>query len=277
MSSKKSEIRVAREEMIRQAELPKQAKENTPMRRLSRFFGWAVPVVIVGGLFISVICAFVIYNFDLCSAWLCTAYAAAICADIWIVLAAFADTESESAEVKRAKLLRDAKEEEAVSGVLKGTFGGLIVTFIGVAHLCFAIFTDSLKISAQHLGGLACLLGTIFWGMLGLRVVCIGIGLLFSYKRILAEEAAGATFIELPPDEDEEEIARLIVERRCGIVSTNDSHPNNMDAENDYIDDPDYERGQNRYNCHRSPATQRNSRQPDASSSDDSFYDEIQF
>lgn len=117
----------------------------------------------------------------------------------------------------------------------------------------------------------------------------------------------------LPPDEDGEDWGRIIAERRGGVVSTDGSHSDNMDAENDYIDDPDYdytpngrnahrvptfvldsrlnnvdaensyidnpdyERGENRYNCHRSPATQRNSRQSNALSSDDSFYDEVQF
>ena len=308
MSGTKSEKRAARKEMIRQAELARQAKENTPMRKMARFFGWATLAVFVGGLFISVICSFVIYRFNFGAAMLCSIYAAAICINIWIAI----PCDDESEDVKRAKLLKEAKEEDAVSGVLKAIFDGLIFTLVGVAHLCFAIFTDSLKIDAEHLGGLVCLLGTIFWGMLGLRVVCTSIGCLFSYKKVLAEEAAGAIFVELPPDEDEEEFARLIAEEEGAPFNT-DSHPNNMDAENDYIDDPDYDYtpnhrngrcvptfaldsrpnnfdaensyiddpdydyGQSRYNCHRSPATQRNSRQPNDSSSDDSFYDEVQF
>ena len=57
-----------------------------------------------------------------------------------------------------------------------------------------------------------------------------------------------------------------------------DSRPNNFDAENSYIDDPDYDRGQSRYNCHRSPAPKKNSRRSsNYSSSDDSFYDEVQY
>lgn len=310
MSSKKSERRAARKEMVRQAELARQAKENTPMHKMARFFGWATLAVFTGGLFISVICSFLIYRFNFGAAMLCSIYAAAICINIWIAI----PCDDESEDVKRAKLLKEAKEEDAVSGSLKAIFGGLIVTLIGVAHLCFAIFTDSLKIDAEHLTGLVCLLGTIAWGMLGLRVVFTCIGCLFSYKKVLAEEAAGVRFVELPPDEDEEELERIIAERMGDVPFNTDSHPNNMDAENDYIDDPDYDygsinnndrsvptfaldsrpnnfdaensyiddpdydRGQSRYNCHRSPAPKKNSRRSsNYSSADDSFYDEVQY
>lgn len=304
MSSKKSQKRAARKEMIRRAELVRKAEVK---EQFKAFWGWMSLAVLLTGALISWLCSFAIEDFSTSSAIWCSVYAAAILFVIWIHVPS---TEQESESVKKARLLKEAKEKGAVNnscGCM--SIGGM---FLGVGFFNFLMLYNW-NFNILNLERLSYLLGMIAWTFAGGSIVLHFAFNLIKYKKVLAEEAAGARFVELPPDEGEEELARLMAEEE-GVPFTTDSHPNNMDAENDYIDDPDYDygltssngrrvptfaldshynntdaendyiddphydRGQNRYNCHRSPAPRSNSRRSNSSShSDDSFYDEIQY
>lgn len=269
MSGKKSEKCAARKEMVRQAELARQTKTQTLSNKFSIFLTRSSYTMFIGGIAISCLLSLALDDFSFSQGAWCSVYLAII---LFTVGVQFSE-DNESEEIKRAKLLKDAKESKT-----SDSYGCMSV---GVVFISFGIINyfliHNFNFNWPNLSTLEHILGAIAWTFAGVSIIKSCILNIIRYKKVLAEEAAGATFVELPPDEGEEELARLIAEEE-GVPFTNDSHPNNMYAENDYIDDPDYERGENRYNCHRSPAPKKNSRRSsNYSSSDDSFYDEVQF
>ena len=272
MASKRSEQRAARKEMVMQAEL---ARNRTSTNSLNSFFGRAALVTILSGVFVPILCSVTIEGFDFLSAFFCFAYMAVIFVSLWIFTLTGDD---ESEDIKKAKLLREAKKEDAVSSSLIGIAIGTVFLVIGIVHCYFAMSVER-KIDVWHLSLPAYILGTIAWGELGLRIIFVSLKTLIDYKKVLAEEAAGTIFVALPPDEEDEEFALLVAQEEGRVPFTNDSRPNNIDAENSYIDDPDYDNIPNRSNSRRVPTFARDSRpnNVDAENSyiDDPDYDNI--
>lgn len=303
MSGTKSEKRAARKEMVRQAELARQAKTQTLSNKFSIFLTRSSYTMFIGGIAISWLLSLALDDFSFSQGAWCSVYLAII---LFTVGVQFSE-DNEPEAIKRAKLLKEAKENKDSDSSGCMSIGGIFIV-LGITNYLYSLDFDWPNLSAiEHI------LGAIAWTFAGVSIIKSCILDIIRYKKVLAEEASGATFVELPPDEGEEELARLIAEEE-GAPFTNDSHPNNMDAENDYIDDPDYDytpnrrndrrvptfaldsrpnnfdaensyiddpdydRGQSRYNCHRSPAPKKNSRRSsNYSSSDDSFYDEVQY
>lgn len=306
--SKKAERREARKNMVRQAEAAqvKKVVTITFIDQVKSFFSSLAWITFITGIIISILCGFAVEDFQTSRALWCTVYITVIIVMMGIVIPS-KDDESEA--IKRARLLKEAKKSKFSDSLGCMTIGAI---FISVGIVNFFMIT-SWSFGLGNLKTAEYVLGMIAWTFLGGHILVFSISNDIKYRKILAEEAAGATFVELPPDKDEEEFARLVAEAGNDAPFNTDSHPNNIDAENDYIDDPDYdytpnrrnacrvptfaldsrpnnvdaensyiddpdyERGENRYNCHRSPATRRNSRQSNALSSDDSFYDEVQY